>query len=464
MSNSDLKGIHLTADRSRGWRYSLLLILLAATLLNYANRFVFTQNTTLLQYEFSEHYPETSLEEIRQKAVKEEKSVSEYLNVEAYSHSAARFSLGFAVGALIFGVLADVVSIRILYPIVVLGWSLAGALTGTVETVTGLSIARFFLGVFEAAHWPCALRTTQRTFLPQERTTGNGILQSGASIGAVLAPLLVWYLAVHDPENWRGAFLLVGCCGIPWAVAWLLTVRESDVLRPVIQTDETSAGKGEAKVMEEIPFWNLFTTRRWWVLLFTVICINTVWHFIRVWMTDWLENVHHYEHEFVAGFTSLYFLVTFFGALASGAAISLLVNRGWNVQRARVIVFFVFALLTALVIPAAFLPAGKLLLGTLLVVAFGSLGLFPIYYSLNQELSARHQGKVGGTLGFSTWFLLFFFHGWIGDLIKGYPASRTVVFCVVGILPLVAFVVLWKFWGRRPVMERAAQSLTDENG
>ncbi len=237
--------------------------------------------------------------------------------------------------------------------------------------------------------------------------------------------------------------------GLPWVIGWLLLVRESDVRRPVIQTDETSAGVGQRRELVEAPLWRIFCSRRWLLLLLTVICINTVWHFIRVWMTDWLENFHGYSHAFTSEFTSAYFFCTFFGALASGGLIAWLARRGWNVRRARMATFLLFAVLTALIIPAAFLPKGTALLACLLVVAFGSLGLFPVYYSLNQELSAKHQGKVGGSLGFCTWFSLSFFHDAVGSLIQQDPAYRTMVFCIVGVAPLFACAALYLGWGTR---------------
>lgn len=438
-------------SRSKTWTIYLFLLLFSATLLNYAARFVFTQNTSNIQFEFKANQGFESLAALREAADKDpEINVDEFLDKTAYAKAASRFALGFAFGALIFGVLADVISIRLLYPIVVVVWSIAGIATGMVDSVTGLWVSRLFVGLFEAGHWPCALRTTQRTFHPAQRTAANSILQSGASIGAVLTPLLVLFYFHNYPTEWRQAFLIVGLCGIPWAICWLIVVREADVNRPVIQTDEISSGKGTDQELVEIPFWKIFTTRRWWVLLFTVICINTVWHFIRVWMVDWLENVHGYDSDFVAKFTSAYFLSTFAGALASGATISWLIKRDWNVHKARMTVFVVFACLTALIVPAAFMPKGNLLLGVLLLVAFGSLGLFPIYYSLNQEISAKHQGKVGGSLGFATWFLLYFFHGWVGAKIEAVPNSRQIIFCAVGLLPFLAFFVLKSYWGQRP--------------
>lgn len=429
--------------RSRAWLVGLFALLFGATFLNYSQRFVFTQNTTKIQRAFAGEANSLSSDQEDDKR----------RNVQAYSRAASRFSLGFAFGSLLFGILADWVSIRWLYPIVVLVWSVAGIASGMSETVVGLAASRFVLGLFEAGHWPCALRTTQRTFLPASRTAANSILQSGASIGAVVTPLLVLLIHYMNPAAWRQSFFLVGALGVPWVVAWLLLVRESDVRRQVIQTDETSPDVGQRRELVEIPLWRIFCTRRWWILLVTVICINTVWHFIRVWMTDWLENYHGYSHEFVTQFTSVYFLCTFFGSLASGGFIAWLAGRSWNVHRARLTTFLLFALLTAVVVPAAFMPKGILLLGCLLIVAFGSLGLFPVYYSLNQEISARHQGKVGGSLGFSTWFILSFFHDWVGGLIADHPDSRKVVFCVVGLAPLAAFLLLRFGWGSRPGMK-----------
>jgi MFS family permease len=94
------------------------------------------------------------------------------------------------------------------------------------------------------------------------------------------------------------------------------------------------------------------------------------------------------------------------GGLAAGYFTALLPRLGWNVHRARLTVFFVCSLLTASAVPAAFVPSGPLFLALLMVVGFASLGLFPIYYSFNQELSAKNQGKVGGSLGFAAWAML----------------------------------------------------------
>lgn len=424
---------HPTPDeRSPAWTSLLCAVLLSATFINYADRVVVTQNAVPILKEF-------------------EASEEEYGKING------RFGLGFAFGAVVFGILADLLPVRWLYPAVVLAWSTFGAVSGNAKTLDELIQYQTLLGFFEAGHWPCALRTTQRVFRPEKRTLGNSLLQSGAALGAVVTPLVI--LAIHQraPEHWRVSFYLAGALGIPWAVGWLLLVRDSDLARPVIQTDDSPTGRGFATPASDPPFLHVFLMRRWWVLLAIVLFINTVWHYIRVWMPVILEKDRHYSHEFVQGYTSLYNAATFLGSLASGGLTAWLVRQNWHVHRARLAAFLLFAVLTALCAVAAFLPNGSLLLGTLLLVAFGSLGLFPVYYSLNQEISAKHQGKVGGVLGFTAWMVMSYVHPAVGKAVDTNPGIRPWIFATVGLLPLAGWIVLALFWGRRGESNRIAE-------
>jgi len=98
------------------------------------------------------------------------------------------FGWAFAVGSLCFGIVADRVSVRWLYPLVLVLWSSVGFATGLVNSYNGLLICRTLLGLFEGGHWPCAIKTTQRLLEPKDRAMGNGVLQSGASVGAIVTP------------------------------------------------------------------------------------------------------------------------------------------------------------------------------------------------------------------------------------------------------------------------------------
>mgnify|MGYP001303187331 FL=1 len=119
-----------------------------------------------------------------------------------------------------------------------------------------------------------------------------------------------------------------------------------------------------------------------------------------------LENNLGYSSDEVQQVMIGYWISTFMGSLFSGFLLNYLVGQGYSIHRARLTGLTGFSLLTSLAAVAAFLPPGLLFICLVLVIGFASLGLFPIYYSLNQELSAKNQGKVGGSLGFTTWVVL----------------------------------------------------------
>jgi ACS family hexuronate transporter-like MFS transporter len=415
-------------QRSAGWEWLLCGVLLSATLLNYANR---------------QTVP-TAAERIKQELG---------LNNEQYGRVEGNFGLAFAFGALIFGAAADLAPVRWLYPIVLVVWSAAAVVSGRVETYAGLAASRTVLGLFEAGHWPCALRTTQRVFPPARRTLANALLQAGTPVGAILPPVLMLLLATDEPGSWRPMFWIIGVLGLPWAIAWLVAVRSSDLERPALQTATTMAasvgGAAEAAAFQERPLLSVFLSRRFALLVVGVIGINTTWHYIRVWMPLALREDLHYTSNQVQWVMIGYWTATFFGSLASGFLTERLARIGWGVHRARMTAFLGFALITALTVVAARLPAGATFIVLMLLVGFGSLGQFPIYYSLSQELSARHQGKVGGTLGFLAWAVMYFVHPAVGRLLDTSPGSRPYIFASIGLLPLAAWGVIAVGWGRR---------------
>src|SRR5262249_38742979 len=145
------------------------------------------------------------------------------LSITDYATLEWGFALAFAFGAILAGILVDRWNVVWIYPVAVLAWSAAGFFTGFATTFTTLLLCRVLLGAAESANWPCALRTTQRILPPQDRAMGNSILQSGASIGAILTPLVMLLLfdEMH-PATWRTPFLVVGACGACWVVFWWL--------------------------------------------------------------------------------------------------------------------------------------------------------------------------------------------------------------------------------------------------
>jgi ACS family hexuronate transporter-like MFS transporter len=392
-------------------------LLLLATMINYMDRQTINQTA---------------------KRIKDEM----HLTNEQYGDIESAFAVAFAVGAVCIGFTVDHWNVRWVYPVALLGWSVAGFLTGFADTFAHFLGLRFALGLFESGNWPCALRTTQRILPPRERTMGNSILQSGGALGAILTPLVVQAL-VDGPGTWRHPFFLIGSVGTLWVFLWLGTVRSSDLaLTPSDPSDKLPAAKaGEASILD------IYRDRRFWVLVTLVVSINLTWHFFRAWLPLFLREGRGYEEHVVNYFTSAYYIAADAGCILAGSATLFLARRGFAVHTCRQLVFLGGCLLTLLSVVAALLPPGPLLLGLLLLIAFGALGLFPPYYSFSQELTVRHQGKLTGTLGCTTWVMTALMHPLVGkwlDQTRNYSA----VVALAGLCPLVGFAMLMLLWRR----------------
>jgi ACS family hexuronate transporter-like MFS transporter len=389
-------------------------MLLLATMLNYMDRQTLAQAATDITRELG-------------------------LSNEEYGQLEQGFGFAFAAGGLVLGFVADRVSLRWLYPAVLLAWSGAGLATGWARDFHELMLCRVLLGFFEAGQWPCALTASQRLLARRDRALGNSVLQSGAAIGAVITPLVAQAMVTDAPGSWRGPFRVIGALGSFWVVTWLALVRGGDLRRADANAD--------AKLKPEVSTWSRAAfVRRFCVLAVIVVAINLCWHFYRAWLPKMLREYYGYTRETMNYFTSAFYIATDVGCLAAGFAVKALVRHGRSVDVARAIVFLACSLLTALSAIAAFLPAGPMMLAIDLLIAAGSLGLFPIYYSLTQELSAQHQGKVTGSLGCIAWLVSALMQREVGRWVDRTGAYPTVVF-IAGLLPLAGFVVLLGFWG-----------------
>lgn len=358
---------------------------------------------------------------------------TQYGNVEAV------FGYAFAAGSLVFGWLADRVSLRWLYAVVLALWSVAGMVTGFVKNYDELLVCRTLLGFFEAGHWPCAIRTTRLLLDERQRSMGNGLLQSGASLGAIVTPLIMQVLMTSEQGTWRVPFLVVGGVGMLWIIPWFILLREND-LRPSL------AAPGEAARPPGGSFLKVIFSRRMLVVFFVIACINTTWQILRAWMPKFLQEGRGYSETHALAFNSVWFIATDIGCLAAGALAVWLARRHLSVHGARVFVFAACALLCAACVLVPWLDKGWLLLGVLSLAGAGALGVFPLYHAFTQDISAEHQGKITGVAGVAAWLVPAQIQKLFGVL-----ADRTGSFdlglALAGFLPLLAVIPLWLFWG-----------------
>jgi ACS family hexuronate transporter-like MFS transporter len=409
--------------------------MLFATLLNYMDRQALPQTAT----ELKERY---------------------FLGDARYGLLEGWFSYAFAAGSIVFGLIADRFGPRRVYPVVLAGWSVAGlltpltgeaAVTGYLESPgddpgTGafrwLLLCRTALGFLEAGHWPCALLTARQILSAADRPLGNGLLQSGASAGAILIPLYVREVR-HAGGEWGVVFWTVGAAGLLWVPVWLVLVRPGDLESvPPAPADGPSGPPG----------WTV--VRRVLVLAVVATSLTMSWQYLRAWLPKYLKEYHHFSADAADMAVFGYFVAAEAGCLLSGAAVRYLVRCGCGVHPARVLTFAGYAALTcsAVIVPSA--GAGPGMLALLMAAGAGILGLHPLYYALAQELPARWLGVMSGLLSAGAWAVAGYVQTTLGERIEATKNYGT-GFLAAGLAPAVALAVIVLFWrttGRRDDM------------
>lgn len=407
--------VRLIMKRSSSWKWWITGLLLLATTINYMDRVTLANASVRVTQEFG-------------------------LSEQQYGNLELAFGWAFAAGSLVFGFMADRFRVYWLYPCVLAGWSVMGMISGWTTDYSGLLICRTLLGFFEAGHWPCALKTTFAMLNEKDRTMGNSVLQSGASIGAIITPQVMKLLLTNEVGSWRSAFVVVGAFGLVWVVIWFVMMRPRDL-------DATPETTGSTP---RLPLGQIVFSRSFWALALLITGTQTVWHIYRVWMMKFLQTGRGYTEAAALDFQSAYYISTDVGCFLAGF-ISLWLIRKCNLSAhdARRWVYAGACLLTSLSLALPYLGKGWALLGALLIIGAGALALFPCYYSFVQELSAHHVGRLTGLLSMWVWAVTSPLHklfGWIADTTHSYDQGLV----IAGLAPWLGVAAMKWLWVKRP--------------
>src|SRR6202020_3177878 len=142
----------------------------------------------------------------------------------SYGYIVDAFQIAYAIGLLIAGRLIDKLGTRIGYMLVMATWSLSAMGHALAGTVMEFGVARFFLGLGESGNFPAPIRTVAEWFPQSERSLATGIFNSGANVGAILAPAIVPWVTLR--YGWRAAFLTTGVFSLIWIAWWFKNYRK----------------------------------------------------------------------------------------------------------------------------------------------------------------------------------------------------------------------------------------------
>jgi MFS family permease len=294
----------------------------------------------------------------------------------------------FAVGPVL-----DRFNLRWCFALAVMAWSLVSGLTGLAVGFVSLLIFRLLLGVTESANWPAGLRVLARTLPPEERTLGCGIFESGAGLGALIAPVAIFALLALF--GWRSVFFCIGVLGFIWAPIWLLITRSPELSEVWVPSPSKDRPLTELlNVYREF----IHSRRFWWVLVVSVT-VNPCFYFTVNWLPTYFVQARHLvPGARLGGMLTIIFLALDVGNIGGGAFTLLLTRWDVSLETARRIVFL---LATACVGACAFVPFVSTPWAAVLAMVAVNMGLGvwnSMYLTMAQEVSETHVSSAAGTL------------------------------------------------------------------
>src|SRR5271155_1766852 len=209
-----------------------------------------------------------------------------------YGYIVDAFQVAYAIGLLIAGRVVDKIGTRIGYILIMGVWSLSAMGHALANTAFEFGIARFCLGIGESGNFPAAIKTVAEWFPQSERSLATGIFNSGANVGAILAPLIVPWITLH--YGWRAAFLATGIFSMIWIAWWFKNYRKPTD-HPTLSGAELHYiyQEEEAQTGPNMPWLKLIGYRQTWAFAIAKFLTDPIWWFYLFWLPSFFSEKFH---------------------------------------------------------------------------------------------------------------------------------------------------------------------------
>jgi ACS family hexuronate transporter-like MFS transporter len=208
----------------------------------------------------------------------------------SYGYIVNAFQIAYAIGLLAAGRLIDKLGTRIGYMLVMAVWSLSAMGHSLASTVLEFGFARFFLGLGESGNFPAAIKTVAEWFPQNERSLATGILNSGANVGAVLAPAIVPWVTLR--YGWHAAFLTTGLFSVLWILWWFRYYRRP-ADHPTLTNEELQhiyqEAAGDMSPSPFVPWRRLLGFRQTWAFSIAKFLTDPIWYFYLFWLPSYFS-------------------------------------------------------------------------------------------------------------------------------------------------------------------------------
>lgn len=333
------------------YRWTICALLFFATTVNYLDR----QVLSLLKPQLEELYGWSN---------------TDYANITAV------FQFVYAISMLFAGRFVDKLGTKWGYGWAIIIWSvgaiihaysisigeslIAGlgflGITAMSASIVGFMFSRAILAFGEAGNFPAAIKATAEYFPKKERAFATGIFNSGANIGAVLAPLTVPWIAKH--WGWEMAFIAVGAIGFLWLVFWLFFYETPEkqsrlsaselayINSDVVEEVENSTAE------EKVKWSKLLTFPQTWSFAIGKFLTDGVWWFFLFWLPAYLKDQYNMVGEEIMLPLAVLYTMTMVGSVGGGYFPTYFMNKGYSPYDGRMKAMMVIAVIPLVVLAA----------------------------------------------------------------------------------------------------------------
>ncbi|MRW85205.1 MFS transporter [Pseudoduganella sp. FT26W] len=433
------------------YRWTICALLFFATTVNYLDRQVLSLLAPSLSTEFG------------------------WSNTD-YANIAAAFQFVYAISMLFAGRVVDKIGTKAAYVVAITIWSLGAlmhafsvpmgnvgvALLGAfgvaaTPSIVGFMISRAVLAIGEAGNFPAAIKATAEYFPKKERSFATGIFNSGANVGAILAPIAVPLIAVV--WGWQAAFIMIGMLGFIWMSVWLwlyekpeqqkrlsageLAYIRSDTIAPVETTEEASIAAAK-----KVSWFQLLKYRQTWAFAFGKFMTDGVWWFFLFWLPTYLSAQYGMKGEAIVVPLAVLYSMTMVGSIGGGWFPSYFMARGYAPYDGRMKAMLMIAFFPLVVLLAQPLGAISYWIPVLLIGVGASAhqawsaNIFTTVSDMFPQKSVASVIGIGGMAGGIGGVALTKLGGWVFDYYKQVNDIHTGYMIMFGICA-VAYLVAW---------------------
>lgn len=269
-------------------------------------------------------------------------SISEDLGMDKgdYAIILNLFMVAYAIGQLLSGKIFDKVGTRIGYVMTITLWGISSFLHSFARSILSFGFLRITLGLGEAGNWPGAVKSNAEWFPIKERAVAQGIFNSGASIGSVIAPPLI--ATLWAAFGWQTTFMIVGSFGILWIIPWLIINKKLPSQHPWITEKEKEFILEGQHVLDKkdpgrkgLTLKEILSFRESWAVLVSRFFLEPIWWLFVGWMPLYLADVYGFNVKEIGFFAWVPYVGAAVGSLSGGYYAGKLISKGLTVNRAR---------------------------------------------------------------------------------------------------------------------------------